>query len=234
MDITILRKLRTKRAHVAACSPNGGGACDPPLGAWGEVTNEGEALAPLEAGERVIVQLDDGVKVRLREARGDDGEPLRRMYLRLSHQSRYLYFCAGVPANETWADRFATLGCADGKTSYTLVAEPGDPPDGDREIVGLARFARSAQGQSADIGILLADSWQSRGLGGFVLDRLRLEARRRAVVVFTGSVLWENRRMLRLARRLFPYLELDCSQGVCDLTITLDNSNVHKGESGSQ
>src|SRR5262249_37846065 len=109
------------------------------------------------------------------------------MFLRLSDQSRYLYFCAGVPANETWAERFATLGCADGKTSHALVAEPGDARDGDREIIGLARFARSAQGQSADIGILLADAWQSRGLGGFVLDRLRLEARRRAVAVFRGQ-----------------------------------------------
>jgi RimJ/RimL family protein N-acetyltransferase len=180
------------------------------------------ALATFEADEMGVVRLDDGASVRLREARGGDGESLRRMFLRLSDQSRYLYFCAGVPANETWAERFATFGCADGHSSYALVAEPGDAPDGDREIIGLARFVRSAQRQSAEIGILLADAWQSRGLGGFVLDRLRLEARQRAVAVFTGSVLWENRRMLRLARRMFPRLELDCSQGVCDLTIILD------------
>jgi RimJ/RimL family protein N-acetyltransferase len=164
--------------------------------------------------------------VRLRAARSEDGDPLRRMYLRLSDRSRYLYFCAGVPANEIWANHFARLGCADGRTAYALVVEPTDAPrdapEGDHEIIGLARFARNAHGQSADIGIMLADPWQSRGLGRFVLDRLRLEARRRAVTTFTGTVLWENRRMLRLARRLFPQLQLTYAQGVCDLMIPLE------------
>jgi RimJ/RimL family protein N-acetyltransferase len=173
------------------------------------------------------VRLDDGARVRLREARSNDGGPLRRMFLRLSDQSRFFYFCAGVPANETWANRFAALGCADGRTSYALVAEPADAPDGEQEsqeIIGLARFVRSAEGSSAEIGILLADAWQSRGLGRFVLDRLRFEASRRAVVVFTGTVLWENQRMLRLARRLFPHLQRSCAHGVCDLRVPLGES----------
>jgi len=236
MDTMDLREPQTTGAPVAVCSPDSGGACDPLLGAWeeitGQVTGEGEALAAFEKGKWVVVRLDDGATVRLREARSDDSGPLRRMFLQLSDQTRYLYFCAGVPANETWADRFATLGCADGQTSYALVAEPGDAPDGDpdrdpdkdhgdHEVIGLAHFVRSAAGESAEIGIMLADAWQSRGLGRFVLDRLRLEARHRAVAVFTGSVLWENRRMLRLVRRIFPHVKLSCSQGVCDLTVAL-------------
>jgi RimJ/RimL family protein N-acetyltransferase len=178
-------------------------------------------LAAFKGEEVVSLRLHDGANVRLREARSDDAGPLRRMFLKLSDQTRYLYFCAGVPANEAWADRFASLGCADGQTSYALVAEAADALGGDSEVIGLARFVRSTEGGSADIGILLADPWQSRGLGRFVLNRLRLEARRRAVGVFTGSMLWENRRMLRLARRIFPHLKVTCAQGVCDLTMTL-------------
>jgi|GEM_PF-6787849 len=70
--------------------------------------------------------------------------------------------------------------------------------------VGLARFERGADGQSAEIGLLLADAWQSRGLGRFVLNRLTDEARCRAIGVFTGHALWENRRALCLLRRAFP------------------------------
>jgi RimJ/RimL family protein N-acetyltransferase len=162
------------------------------------------------------VMLADGAVVRMRDAHCDDWEALRRMYLSLTDRTRYLYFCAGVPANEAWAERFATLGQADGQVSYALVATVDDV------VVGLARFDRGADGQSAEIGLLLADEWQSRGLGRIVLNRLTDEARRRAIGVFTGHALWENRRILRLVRSAFPHMDLECSQGDCELIMYFD------------
>ena len=162
------------------------------------------------------VVLADGASVWVREAQCEDWEALRRMYLGLTDRTRYLYFCAGVPANETWAERFATLGQADGQVSYALVATVDDA------VVGLARFDRGADGQSAEIGLLLADEWQSRGLGRIVLNRLTDEARHRAIGVFTGHALWENRRILRLVRSAFPHMSLECSQGDCELIMYFD------------
>ena len=162
------------------------------------------------------VMLADGAVVRMRDAQCDDWEALRQMYLGLTDRTRYLYFCAGVPANEAWAERFATLGQADGQVSYALVATVDDT------VVGLARFDRGADGQSAEIGLLLADEWQSRGLGRIVLNRLTDEARRRAIGVFTGHALWENRRILRLVRSAFPHMNLECSQGDCELIMHFD------------
>jgi RimJ/RimL family protein N-acetyltransferase len=161
----------------------------------------------------VTVVLADGAAVQVREAQWDDYESLRRMYVRLTDTTRSLYFCAGVPSNDDWAQRFAALGRADGQESYALVARVEDA------VIGLARFDRGPDGQSAEIGLLLADAWQSRGLGRAMLTRLTLEARRRAVTQFTAHTLWENRRMLRLARSAFPHLDLDCSQGACDLVM---------------
>jgi hypothetical protein len=37
------------------------------------------------------------------------------------------------------------------------------------------------------------------------------------VTRFTVHTLWENRRMLRLARSAFPHMDIDCSQGTCEL-----------------
>ncbi len=163
------------------------------------------------------IRLRDGAIVRLRDASGEDREPLRHLFFDLSETTRYLYFCAGVPRNDAWAERFVALGRADGSSSYALVAEAGG------EVVGIARFDRSKDQRSAEIGILLADPWQSRGLGAFVLRRLTAEARRRAVATFTGYTAWENRRMLRLARRVFAHLHTDCALGGCYLTINLDD-----------
>jgi RimJ/RimL family protein N-acetyltransferase len=138
------------------------------------------------------------------------------MFFTLSDTTRYLYFCAGVPRDETRAEQVVALGRADGRTSYALVAEV------DGELVGVARFDRAADGHSAEVGILLADNWQSRGLGRYVLLRLAEEARRRAMGAFTGYILWENRRMYRLARRVFPNLVADCASGGCYLKMRLD------------
>jgi acetyltransferase len=162
------------------------------------------------------VVLADGARVQMRDAQRDDWEALRRMYLGLTDRTRYLYFCAGVPANEAWAERFAALGHTDGQVSYALVATVDDA------IVGLARFDRGADGRSAEIGLLLADEWQSRGLGRVVLNRLTNEARRRAIGVFTGHALWENRRILRLVHSAFPRMSQECSQGDCELVMYLD------------
>jgi acetyltransferase len=167
-------------------------------------------------GVATEVVLADGAVVRMRDAHCDDWEALRQMYLGLTDRTRYLYFCAGVPANEAWAERFATLGGADGQVSYALVATVNDA------VVGLARFDRGADGESAEIGLLLADEWQSRGLGRIVLNRLTDEARRRAIGVFTGHALWENWRILRLVRSAFPHMSLECSQGDCELVMCFD------------
>jgi len=172
-------------------------------------------MMTLEAVTTEVV-LADGASVWMRDAQCDDWAALRQMYLGLTDRTRYLYFCAGVPANEAWAERFATLGQADGQVSYALVATVNDA------VVGLARFDRGADGQSAEIGLLLADEWQSRGLGRVVLNRLTDEARRRAIGVFTGHALWENRRILRLVRSAFPHMSLECSQGDCELIMHFD------------
>lgn len=170
-----------------------------------------------------LVRLDDGATVRLRPAEPADGARLRRMFFGLSERTRYFYFMAGVPPIEKFAERVAVLGAADGQSGYALVAEA------EEAVIGVARFDRAADGSTAEIGILLSDAWQSRGLGRHVLDRLADEARERAVCAFSAHVLWENTRMLRLARRAFPRVRLDCGMGECELMMPLDSE-----ESGAE
>lgn len=164
-----------------------------------------------------LVRLADGATVRLRAAEPADGARLRQMFFGLSERTRYFYFCAGIPQNEKFAERVAVLGAADGQSAYALVAETGDA------VIGVARFDRAADGTTAEVGILLSDAWQSRGLGRQVLDRLADVARERAVRVFSGHILWENTRMLRLARRVCPQVRMDCGWGECEMTMPLES-----------
>src|SRR5215469_5520134 len=91
---------------------------------------------PTAAYDRQIVRLADGDKVYLRAATGFGGDDaaLRSLFFTLSDTTRYLYFCAGIPANATWAVHFVSLGHLGDNRSYVLVAEVG------QELVGFARF----------------------------------------------------------------------------------------------
>lgn len=166
-------------------------------------------------------RLPDGARVRLRAASDidQDDDALRRLFFSLSDTTRYLYFCAGVPANPLWAERFVALGHTDGERSYVLVAEVDD------ELVGFARFSQGPHPdpdeRAADLGIILTDTWQGRRLGGHMICRLATEAYARGVTTFTTVVLWENRRMLRLAKRIFPGMRITYESGTCELTVDL-------------
>jgi RimJ/RimL family protein N-acetyltransferase len=173
---------------------------------------------PRDASDTFDVHLADGSSVRLRAACHDD-DAFRRLFFSLSDTSRYLYFCAGVPSTAQWAERFATLSRVDGIQAYVLVAEVQG------EVIGFARFSQDShadpQARTVDVGILLTDAWQGRGLGGKMLCRLATEARRMAIQTFSASALWENRRIVRLARRIFPEMHITCRSGSCDITVAL-------------
>lgn len=169
------------------------------------------------------VRLADGASVRLRavNSNGQDNDAFQRLFYTLSDTTRYLYFCAGIPATPLWAERFGALSRVDGERSYVLVAEVGN------ELVGFARFSQSPRAEqddhAADMGVLLTDSWQGRRLGGYMLCRLATEALARGLTTLTAVTMWENRRMLRLARRVFPDVRIAYASGTCELTIDLES-----------
>jgi RimJ/RimL family protein N-acetyltransferase len=166
------------------------------------------------------VRLADGATVRLRDATPADAARLRAMFYTLSEFTRYLYFCAGVPATDAFAAQVAKLGIADRPGTYAMVVEAGGM------IVGVARFDRDAQTDFAEIGILLTDAWQSRGVGRVVVARLREAAGCRMLAGFTATVLGENRRAMRLLRGAFPNLRAAFSYGQYELTMPFAASAV--------
>lgn len=174
------------------------------------------------------VTLPDGATVTLREATDEDAAGLREMAARLGPNTYWLYFHVGARYNDLWAERVAALGRRGGPDDYALVAEA------DGHIVGVARFEPVAHAQDTttasatgtepvDIGILLADDWQERNLGRHVLYHLASEARRRAIPMMVGDILWENSRMQRLARRVFPGAQVKyMGGGDCQLLLAPD------------
>lgn len=72
---------------------------------------------------------------------------------------------------------------------------------GATRIVGLAQSASDDDG-GCEFALVIADDWQGRGLGAWMLKALIDKADAAGIAQIRGEVLRENRAMLGLARRL--------------------------------
>ena len=151
-------------------------------------------LHPVKLLPEADVALRDGSTVHVRPVRPEDQPAMRAFLSGLSEDSRWLrFFSAG--ANLDVAARWATE--ADGDQRAGLVATTG--PDG--RIVGHAGWQRDRERpERAEVGLVVADELQGRGLGTLLLGQLAQAAQAAGVTLFTAEVLPENRRMIQVFR----------------------------------
>jgi GNAT superfamily N-acetyltransferase len=143
-----------------------------------------------QAATSIQLVLADGSEGTVREAEPGDLDAVRAMHERCSMSSRYRRYLAGtgVPSDGVL---HRLLRPANG---YALVAEHGDA------VVALANL--SWDGAEAELGLLVADEWQRRGLGTALARRALRLARlsgREALHVHTHA---DNSPMIRLMYRL--------------------------------
>jgi acetyltransferase len=78
---------------------------------------------------------------------------------------------------------------------------------GGETLIGVARYVRDRKDESAEFALVVADSWQGRGIGRRLLAKLIEAARCRGVKRLRGEILATNRPMLGLASKLGFTLE---------------------------
>jgi RimJ/RimL family protein N-acetyltransferase len=169
--------------------------------------------APVSRLDRV--RLNDGTQVGIRLLEVADREALTDLYDRLGEHARYQRFFA-CPARlpASWADALLDLA-ADRRVG--LVAEPlGEP----RRIVAFADYTVSPDRESAEVGLLVEDAWQQRGLGRMLFERLIALAESRGLRVFVACVHWNNVRTIRALDRLATILDRRMEAGVLKFIFT--------------
>ncbi|HWY72822.1 MAG TPA: GNAT family N-acetyltransferase, partial [Burkholderiaceae bacterium] len=95
----------------------------------------------------------------------------------------------------------------DREMALVAVDREGEPG----EIRAIARYTRLADGERAEFGITVEDSWQGRGLGNAMMEALEQCGRDRHLGEIFGYVLKENdsMRQLMLARGYVAHREQD-------------------------
>jgi len=142
-----------------------------------------------------------------------DRSQLRRFFFRLSPETLYRRFHSPIVRPEqARPDRLLDIDHHDREAVVAVL---------DDEIVGVARYARHAGTDSAEVAVVVADGWQRQGLATRMCSVLSELALNEGVRQFTLSMQSDNLAVLRLARRLYPDATLSHSQGMCEAVVPL-------------
>jgi GNAT superfamily N-acetyltransferase len=143
--------------------------------------------------------LRDGTPVWVRAIRPDDKQRLAQFHGRLSPESVYLRYFEYKPV---LAPRdLAYLTELDFDRRVALVATLS--PDPSAPLAGVVRYdvvpGSGGQPLRAELGIVVEDRHQNRGIGTVLLKHLLRLAHDRGIAQITAEVLPQNTRMLELA-----------------------------------
>jgi RimJ/RimL family protein N-acetyltransferase len=130
----------------------------------------------------------------LRPIRCDDEGLLQQFVRELSPRSRQRRFLAGLAELPPRLSR--SLSCVDGVNHVALVVEE-EGSDG-RRLIAEGRFARTGEGDEAEVAVTVADAWHGQGIGSRLISKLLAIARRDHVREVHALLLADNRPAVRL------------------------------------
>jgi RimJ/RimL family protein N-acetyltransferase len=147
-------------------------------------------------------KLADGTPVILRPVRDSDSALLVRGFEQLSPQSRYYRFFA--PKRALSAEEIRYFTECDG-TNHFAIGALVERPDGSEEGVGVARFVRLREDPlTAEAAVTVIDSFQRKGLGRLLTERLFSAAAERGIERLQWVVLQGNHPMMAIIRKVAP------------------------------
>ena len=149
----------------------------------------------------IIIALPNGGRVRIRPARVSDAEALKAGYDRLSEQSRYnRFFSSRSKLSDTLASSLTDI---DHTNHFAWgVFDPDLPSEvGDDSGLGVAsaRLIRDEDPTSAEAALTVADDYQGRGIGRFLMELLVATAADVGAKTLRFEILRQNRAMISLA-----------------------------------
>jgi acetyltransferase len=156
------------------------------------------AIHPYPTELMTTWRLADGSSVNLRPIRPEDAEMEQEFVKNLSANSRYFRFMNTVrELTPTMLMRFTQIDY-DQEMAFVAVRE-----EGGREVeIAVARYATNPDGQTCEFAVVVADSWQCKGLGRRILELLIEVARSRGLKAMVGHILSGNQPMLALCGKL--------------------------------
>jgi acetyltransferase len=141
----------------------------------------------------------DGRELLIRPIRPEDEPLMVRFHAALTEETVYARYFEHLGLSERTAHERLTRVCFnDYDREIALVAEEADP-DGERQIVAIARLSKAHALPTAEFAVLVDDRWQRRGLGRELLRRLVRIGRDEGLERICADMLASNVGMRRTA-----------------------------------
>jgi ribosomal protein S18 acetylase RimI-like enzyme len=169
----------------------------------------------------------------IRPVRPADEAVLREFFAALSVESRYLRFFAPVTPSCGLLDLMvgkpahvdAIVAVADGViVGHAMAADrpvPGEPVPGDPVAGDPGTPGGPVEPRATDVGVVVADAWQRRGVGATLMRALIDRAQARGVTALAMDVLPGNRRVLAMVAGHWPQAVVGHAADSMDIRIPL-------------
>ena len=155
-------------------------------------------ISPYPAWQEQLYTTHESEQVLIRPVKPEDAEPMMDFFENLSKQTIYLRFF--TPLKQLSKRMLIQLTQIDYDREVALVALLSTPSG--EKIIGSARIIFTANITEGEFAIMLADSWQGKGIGAALLKSCLAFSKRYGLKRVFGTVLRKNRQMLRLADKL--------------------------------
>jgi acetyltransferase len=147
--------------------------------------------------------MKDGTTVQLRPIRPEDEPLMVKFHATLSERTVYLrYFHMEHLSARVAHERLLKKCFIDYDREMALVADLQNPKTGEHEILAVGRLTKTPKEPEAEVAVLVADRWQSQGLGTELVRRLVEIARDEKLARVVADIMPENQSMRSLADRL--------------------------------
>ena len=151
---------------------------------------------PKELVQRV--DLRDGTELTIRPIRPEDAIIERNFVNGLSERSRFFRFMYAL--SQITPEALSRFTQIDYDREMALIAVIQE--DGREKQIGVARYYTLPDQSSCEFAIVIADDWQARGVARRLMAALVDSARSGRHTRMIGTVLTENRRMLKFVESL--------------------------------
>jgi acetyltransferase len=143
-----------------------------------------------------------GVQIAFRAIQPEDEPLLVEFHKTVSDQSVHFRYFGGISLRERTLHERLRRHCAiDHSREFALIADRKNA-SGAHEILGVARLFKEPTRDEAEFAILIADSWQGKGLGTCLLKLLVSLGRESQLRQIIGRILADNLAMLHVSQKV--------------------------------
>jgi acetyltransferase len=156
------------------------------------------------------IRLRHDLELAVRPLQSSDGGWIRELHRHLSPRTRYFRFFSVMPTMPEPLVKLLTS--IDYHRALGLIAEVRTPSA--TEPVALASYHATEDDRAVEVGLVVRDEWQGRGIGTVLARRLLAAARARGFDRFAAHLLLENIVGRRFVDRIGQVVSMQTQGGV--------------------